>query len=310
MLKILLILISLAWTDSVQAADGYAKTLSLENILQAVRSGNPDLAAARSDAHMGRQMATATYAWMAPRLDMELMGMAWPDPILAQPMERRLGLTQELPFPGRTWLKGRAASFAADARDAESEMLVQQKLKEARETYFELAASERLLEGLDRASEATKEMSQASARRASFGQLDRMGQFMDTMLVMEAYDVDSMRPMAEQRRAMAEAHLNRLMGADPLAKLPPVFLDLEALVAASIPSLDDLMILAEQQSPELRMAQAKVQAAAATRTVAYSAWLPDLMVSGSVKEDATGQRQSSAMLGGQFALAVVLATGQ
>ena len=39
-------------------------------------------------------------------------------PDLSQPMQREWTLTQELPFPGRTWAQGRVASHQADAKAA------------------------------------------------------------------------------------------------------------------------------------------------------------------------------------------------
>jgi outer membrane protein TolC len=124
-----------------------------------------------------------------------------------------------------------------------------------------------------------------------------MGQFMDSMLAMEDSDVASMLPMAEQKRAMAEAELARLMGADPLKPLPPVSLDLDALADSEPPSLEHMLEHGERYAPDLAMAKAERAAAEAQRTAAVLGWLPDLMVSGSVDEDVMGQRSSRAMLG-------------
>lgn len=274
-----------------------SKGLSLEQALQAVREHNLDVAAANATARSARGMALAAHAWMAPRVELELMGMQWPSPDTGAWMERRIGLSQELPFPGRTWLKGQAASAMADAQAVDAERVLRERLEEARAAYATLAASQRLLEGLQRVKEATAEMSKASARRASFGQLDRMGQFMDSMLAMEDADVESMLPMAEQKRAMAEVTLARLMGADPLKPLPPVSLDLDELADTPLPSLEHVLEHGERYAPMLAMAKAERSAAEAQRTAAVLGWLPDVMVSGSVNEDPMGQRSSSAMLG-------------
>src|SRR5690349_2015233 len=88
-------LILILFSASLSAAP---KALSLEQALQAVREHNPDVAAAQAGAEAARGMALAAHAWMPPRLELELMGMQWPSPDSGQWMERRLGVTQELPF--------------------------------------------------------------------------------------------------------------------------------------------------------------------------------------------------------------------
>ncbi|HXB97101.1 MAG TPA: TolC family protein, partial [bacterium] len=254
-------------------------------------------ASARADARMGGQMALAAYAWMPPQVSVELMGMDPARPDLNQSMQQEWRLTQELPFPGRTWAQGRVASHQAEGRDADADMVEQQELKAARQAFFQLAAADILLQGLSQASDATHEMAHLSERRGSFGQLDRMGQFMDTMLAMEDSGVDALRPMALQQRRAAEAELKRLMGADPLQSLPPAEVDVDALLAKGVPALKDAIRQAEARSPQLRGAQANLAAAEAARGLALSGWLPDLMVEGSVTEDSLGNRQSGAMLG-------------
>jgi outer membrane protein TolC len=242
-------------------------------------------------------MASAAYAWMPPQLSVALMGMDAQRPDFGGAMQRQWTLTQELPFPGRTWAQGRVATHQAEAMRADADRVERQELREARQAYFSLAGAETLLVALDTAGEATHEMARLSRRRASFGQLDRMGQFMDAMLAMEDAKVDALRPVAGQERRDAEATLKRLMGADPIGTLPPARLDLHAQLDEPLPSLEQALASAERGSPDLAMASAKQAAAQAAQGLALSGWLPDLMVQGSLSEDSQGVRQSGAMLG-------------
>lgn len=271
--------------------------LELKQVLAAVAERNPDALAAKAEARGASQMALAAHAWMPPRLDLGVMGLAWPNPDLGNNMGKTYGLTQELPFPGRTWLTGRAASFEAKRMGSEADMVLRKQINEAVAAYYSMAGAERQLEGLDTIKEATEEMAALSAKRAGFGQLDRMGQFMDAMLAMEDSNAKSMRPMADQQRLMAEAALRRLMGADPAQALPSPQVDIESLIKKPVPSEDEAMQAAEANSPALASALAEVEAAKAARWAAWGGWLPDLMVSGTVTEDGQGQRSSSAMLG-------------
>jgi outer membrane protein TolC len=224
------------------------------------------------------------------------MGLPWPDPQLGPGMARRWTLSQELPFPGRTWGRGRVASHEADAMAADAEMTLQSRLAEARTAYFALAGAERQLAGLDRVDVANHEMAALSAKRGSFGQLDRMGQFMDSMLAMEASDVDSMRPMLQQEIRAAKARLAVLMGREPDAEIGSPALDLDAWLAEPLPKRQALLAALESRNPELQGAQAKLAAAEAGRAVAWAGWLPDVMVQGGVAENGAAGQESSAML--------------
>lgn len=271
--------------------------LAWSDVRQAVLLHDPVLASARADAEMADQMALAAYAWMPPQLSVELMGLDPVSPDLGNPMQTKWSLTQELPFPGRTWAQGRVASHVAEGRHADADMAAQAELKAAREAYYSLAGDELLLRGLDTVSDATQEMAKASARRAAFGQLDRMGQFMDAMLAMENSDVDAMRPMVLQQRRAAEATLRRLMGADPAQPLPTAEPDVDRLLAQPPAELKEALEQAEARDPRLRSARAGLAAAQAGRDLALSGWLPDLMAQASVTDDTQGPRQAGAMLG-------------
>jgi outer membrane protein TolC len=271
--------------------------LELSWVISQVRSKDPALASARAEASAASQSALAAYAWAPPQLGLELMGLDAANPDLSNSMQRKWSLTQELPFPGRTWGQGRVASHLSEARQADADLMAQQEFRAAREAFYGLAAADYLLEALERVSQATKEMAQASKRRSSFGQLDRMGQFMDSMLAMEDSAVLGLIPLARQQRRSAEAALQRLMGADPTQPLAHPDLDPSALPAKALPELEGAWREAKQRSPALRSAGATLAAAEAARSLALSGWLPDLMAQGSVTEDGTGNRQGGAMLG-------------
>jgi cobalt-zinc-cadmium efflux system outer membrane protein len=211
-------------------------------------------------------------------------------------MARRYTLSQELPFPGRTWARGRVASHQAEAMRADAEMAVQSRLAEARSAYYALAGAQRALGGLDRVDEANHEMAALSAKRGSFGQLDRMGQFMDAMLAMEAADVDSMRPMLQQELRAAKARLATLMGLEDGGELGAPELDLDAWLAEAPPTRAALLDALAARNPQLQAAKAQLKAAEAGRALAWSGWLPDLMLEGGLNEDNSGRQESSAML--------------
>lgn len=292
-----LFIILACWALPLAAAPAQAPPLTLAQVLAAVRAHDPSVAAGWANAAQARGLALSAYAWDAPQLGLQWMGTAWPNPDLNQSQSRTLSLTQSLPFPGRTWLAGRAASHSADAAQDEAGDMELEELERASAGYYDLAAADYLLGALSRTAEATRSMAALSARREAFGQLDRMGQFMDTMLELNTDNLDAAVSDARQQRLEAEARLNRLMGAHEDASLPPTLLDVEALLAAPVPEPAGFWRSVEAHNLDLAGAQARQAAARGARAVAWSGWLPDLTLQGSVTQDDQGGRQGGAMLG-------------
>ena len=145
-------------------------------------------------------------------------------------MAKRVSLSQELPFPGRTLLKGRAASRSAERFRAMERMALESKLSEARAAWYQMAGAEWTLKAISALLETTGDMSRLSAKRGNFGQQDRMAQFINTMLSMEVADEESMIPMLRQQRRMAESALNRLLGAPADRALPAAAFDIDTLL--------------------------------------------------------------------------------
>ena len=279
------------------AADTPEARLELPEVLRAVHDHDPRIASARANARAADADALAAYAWAPPQLGLQWFGPGAGLPSLSQSSQQQWTLTQELPFFGRTWAQGRVASHQAEAGAADADATEQAEYRDARIAFYSLGGAEFLLKSLDAVSQATHEMARLSGRRAGFGQLDRMGQFMDTMLAMEDSGVEALKPGALQQRRTAEAAIRRLMGLDPLQTLPPASLSVDRLLAEEIPGIDACLKQAEERSPRIREARANLAAAEASRGLAVSGWLPDLTVQGSLTEDDAGMRQGGAMVG-------------
>jgi outer membrane protein TolC len=296
MFKVPFLVLLILSTIRPLAADPGPQVLDLNAVLEAVRAHDPVLASARSQARMARASALAAHAWDPPQLGLGILGLEPAAADLPPLQQRQWTLTQSLPFPGRTWARGRAAGLQAEAQEDGADAVALRELAAAQEAYYSLAGATFMLQSLDTVSKVTHEMALLSGRRAGFGQLDRMGQFMDAMLAMEDSGVDGMRPLSEQQSRESEAALRRLMGADPLQPLPPVRVDVEAILGEKAPALAEALRAAEARSPELRAARANLEAARAARFLALSGWLPDVTAQGTLTEDADGRRQEGAML--------------
>jgi outer membrane protein TolC len=274
-----------------------AGALRLQDVRQAVLERDPVLAGAQTQAEMAESEALAAYAWDAPQFAVERMGMDASRPNLNDPASSKWSLTQNFPFPGRTLERGRAADHAAAAVRAETEGLELRELSRTREAYYSLFAADLWIRGLEIEGEAAAEMRGASRRRAESGALDRMGQFMDTMLEMEISRIESRKPGAGQQKAAAEAELNRLMGNDPFAPLGTPQVDIAEWLAEGLPTEAALLTAAENRNPGLKAAQERLESARALARDAFGGWLPDVSVEGYWTVDNAGQKESGAMLG-------------
>lgn len=289
-------------------AEASVPPLELDTVLAAVREHNPDVAEARAAARSAEGMVLMKRAWMPPRLGLEAMGMPGTGPALNTAMAQRWTLSQELPFPGRSWAAGVVAGREAEAMAADADRMEQSALAEAQALWYALAGTLRFRAGLARVEAVAREMVRLSAGRDRFGHLDRMGQFMDSMLAMEKAAVDALIPDVEQKIRAQRRRLATLMGRSDTTDLGDPVLDLDAWLAQPLPTREAVFAAVEAAHPALRVKRARLAAAEAARGLAWSGWLPDLMVQGSLSEDALGRRESSAML--QLSLPYVWFWGQ
>jgi cobalt-zinc-cadmium efflux system outer membrane protein len=108
--------------------------------------------------------------------------------------------------------------------------------------------------------------------------------------------VDALIPDVEQKIRAQRRRLATLMGRSDTTDLGDPVLDLDAWLAQPLPTREAVFAAVEAAYPALRVKRARLAAAEAARGLAWSGWLPDLMVQGSLSEDALGRRESSAML--------------
>jgi outer membrane protein TolC len=278
-------------------ADVPPPALELAGVLAAVRSQDPVLASAHAEASAAKARSTSDFAWDAPQLALQVAGAGTLGGGAMDPGQRDWTITQNLPFPGRTLARGRASSLRAEASGADADAMEASELRDATVAFYRLVSSLYLSRGLDTVSQATHEMARLSKQRAGFGQLDRMGQFMDAMLAMEDSGVESLRPTVRQQKEDAQAALRRLMGGDPLTPLGDPSVAIPDLIAQEPPSLEWVLKRIDERSPQLRRARLSAAAAGAEAAFARSAWLPDLMVQGSLTTDPGGGRQEAGALG-------------
>jgi cobalt-zinc-cadmium efflux system outer membrane protein len=265
-----------------------ASTLSLDKVLALVEKNNPEISQAQADLRMAEGEATSAYAWPAPNLSVEWMEVAAPELNLGAYGRQRFELSQSMPFFGRTLLAGRVATHAVDRQRAMARGVLEDKLMEARQAYWNLAAANTAYQAAERTMEAFHGMAGVSSSRARFGRLDRMGQMMDSMIGAQAAQMEGMLPHWRQERLKAESRLKRLMGWEQERSLPESADETGSLLETRVPTLGQLWQAVEGANPGLEEAKHHLNHAVALKTLALSGWLPDIMLEAGWEDDRLG----------------------
>jgi outer membrane protein TolC len=268
--------------------------LTLDRIERDVRENNPAVRGARERVREARAMATAAAAWPAPGLGVTYADFPRPGLELSGADRKSLDLTQEVPFPGKTWLAARTARREAQAAEAGYRVIVEERLFVVRQAYWDLVVATATSRYIGQVMEALEKLVAISGRRNQFGSVGRMEQLMDPMARMELAQMKSQDLAVGQERISALAMLNVLMGADP---------DRDPGEATE-PGVADTSAFADpgwiagalKDGPGVRAAYRDLESLRAKRDQARAGWLPDFMVGYSAGEMADGKRTGMAMV--------------
>ncbi len=281
----------LSWPAQAAPAAGW----SLEQVLQQVDRGNPEIVAAREMAEAAQSMALASWSLPDPQVGVTFNNFPRPGLALDQAQSRSLDLIQELPFPGKQLLTSRQAGAEAEARRAGLARVRADQRLEARRMYWDLQAAVASARVLSLSAASLGELAGISRQRDRFGATDRMAQLMDPMARMQQAAALNAQAGAEADGLAARQALRRLMGLGLGEALPALALAGEQDLFQAGDGHDALREKALSAGPELKEAQAALAASRAKRDVALAGWLPDFMLQYSLMQDQSGMASGMAM---------------
>ena len=162
------LLAALLLTASVSRAE------SLSGLLEEARRNNPDILAARRAWQAAAQVPTQVATMPDPTVSVQHFSVGSPRPFAGYSNSDfayiGLGISQDLPYPGKLKLKGESAredvAIARDKLDAVTRSVLQQ----VRETYFQLAAAQETLAVLDRNGKLLEQIENIADARYRVGQ--------------------------------------------------------------------------------------------------------------------------------------------
>lgn len=185
---------------------------------------------------------------------------------------RQIGVTQEIPYPGKLQLRARIAEKEAEAETWNTEGIRRRILAAVRLTYFEMWAVDRALEITERNKDLLEKFARIAEEKYKVGQglqQDVLRAHVEVSRVMQRLTV------LRQRRRALEARMNSLLyrapdtpiGAlEPLEKSPLTY------------SLDELLEHAVADSPELRGQERRIEQSQLAVDLARKEFYPDFSV--------------------------------
>jgi outer membrane protein TolC len=242
--------------DRPASQEARNQTIQLAELVRVALERNPEIQAARRALEAKRARIPQARAWPDPVLSVGYGGNLLPpftlmsgDPSSA----RQFAAEQEIPFPGKTRLRGLVAEREVDAETFAYEAVWRRVAAEVKQAFFDLYFVDRSLETLRKDREVLEKFAKIAEIRYSVGKAAQQDVLKAQVELSRLLERET---LLEQRRRTLEARLNSLrdLPADaPLGTTGPL------QPSPFVSSLDDLQAAAGASFPELRRARARVE---------------------------------------------------
>ncbi|HET8921734.1 MAG TPA: TolC family protein [Candidatus Acidoferrum sp.] len=237
---------------------------------------NPRIEAARQGWQAAKQVPTQLSTLPDPQFSLTQFSVGSPRPFAGYTNSDfayiGLGVSQDIPYPGKLRLKGEIAKREADISQQEVESVRRAVLAEVKTAYFQLAYLSQTLAILEQDGELLRQVEQAADARYRSGmgtqQEILQAQLQKTKLVREI-------AMHHLEVGKLEARLKELLNR------PQDSSDIEPTGLAETPlvqSYDELLTAAKAQNPELAAAQKMIEKQSLQVDLAHKDFYPDFNV--------------------------------
>ncbi|MBF0505464.1 MAG: TolC family protein [Nitrospirae bacterium] len=186
-----------------------------------------------------------------------------------------VAVAQTFPFPGKLALKGEAASKESESMGAYYEALRLRIIAKVKEIYFDLYSTYKNIDLINERTNLFTQVEDAALARYSTGK----GSQQEVLMAQtEKYMLLERETMLRQKVEALDAMMNTTVGRQADAPLGrPADLPHSDLIY----SLNELIAMANEQSPELKSLDKKIDAAETKVAIAKKDYYPDFTVTGS-----------------------------
>jgi outer membrane protein, heavy metal efflux system len=245
----------------------------LSDLLAEAEKNNPQIEAARQGWQAAKQMPSQVSTLPDPQFNLQHVSVGSPRPFAGYTNSDfayiGLGVSQDIPYPGKLRLKGEIAKRDADVSQQQVESVRRAVLAEVKGTYFQLAYLSKTLTILEQDGDLLKQVEQASDARYRSG----MGTQQD-ILQAQLQKTKLLREIAMHHLQVGklEAQLKQLLNRSQGSP------DIEPADLTETPlaqNYDDLLVAAQAQNPELAGAQKMIEKQSLQVDLARKDFYPD-----------------------------------
>jgi outer membrane protein, heavy metal efflux system len=250
--------------------------IPLSDLLAEAEKNNPQIEAARHGWEAARQVPTQVSTLPDPQFTLQHFSVGSPRPFAGYTNSEfayiGLGVSQEIPYPGKLRLKGEIAKREADVSQQQIESVRRSVLAELKAAYFRLAYLSKTLAILEQDGELLKQVQQAADARYRSG----MGTQQD-LLQAQLQQTKLLREIAMHHLEVGklEAQIKQLLNR------PQDSPDIEPADLVETPLVQtypELLAAAEAQNPEIASAKKTTERQSLQVDLARKDFYPDFNV--------------------------------
>lgn len=248
----------------------------LAELLAEAEKNNPQIEAARRGWQAAKQVPTQVSTLPDPQFTLQHLSVGSPRPFAGYTNSDfayiGLGVTQDIPYPGKLRLKGEIAKREADVSQQQVESARRAVLAEVKAAYFQLAYLSKTLAILESDGELLRQVEQAADARYRSGmgtQQDVLqAQLQKTKLVR---DIAMHHLEVGKLEAQLKQFLNRPQDSPDIEPA-------DLAETALLQTYDELLAAAKAQNPELAAAQKMIEKQSLQVDLARKDFYPDFNV--------------------------------
>jgi outer membrane protein TolC len=248
----------------------------LPELLAEAEKNNPQIEAARQGWQASKQIPSQVSTLPDPQFNLQQVSVGSPRPFAGYTNSDfaylGLGVSQDIPYPGKLRLKGEIAKRAADVSQQQIEFVRRSVLADLKGTYFQLAYLSKTLTILEEDGELLKQVEQSADARYRSG----MGTQQD-VLQAQLQKTKLLREIAMHHLQVGklEAQLKQLLNrSQESPDIEPAGLTEAPLVQ----TYADLLAAAQIQNPEIAAAQKMIGKQSLQVDLARKDFYPDFNV--------------------------------
>ncbi len=277
-ISVLLLLAASSGTAFAQElTSSHARAVTpVSELLAEAEKNNPQVEAARRGFEAAKQVSTQVSTLPDPQFNLQHLSVGSPRPFAGYTNSDfayiGLGVSQDIPYPGKLRLKGEIAKRNADVSQQQIESVRRSVLAELKAAYFQLAYLSKTLVILEQDGELLKQVQQAADARYRSGigtQQDLLqAQLQQTKLLREI-------AMHHLEVGKLEAQLKQLLNR------PQDSPDIEPTNLVETPLVQtytELLAAAEVQNPEIASAKKMIEKQSLQADLARKDFYPDFNV--------------------------------